>query len=329
MQRLLNFSTHPGDPELFGDDWNRAAKFLELWEFDGFELYPVGKYPFEKIPPSLVNGLHLRFFVFLQQIWRGDTGALLDLFGTMDNVRHFYGGIDRECVVRVYREQFELAHRLGCTYVVFHPAHCNLDHIYDWLFPYHWQDTLDMCSELLNEALRDSPYHGLLLFENLWWPGSFRLHSPKEYEYLRQRVEYDRCGIVLDTGHLLSSYGGFDNEAEAIKQLLNAVRELGGQRKEIQAVHLTCNLSGPYIRHTRQQPPDNDRELDFWVRLEKARKHVAGIDPHEPFSDPAIAGLFDLIDPKSVVFEFTFKGLDAWQRKIQVQKTAMERCLWS
>ena len=23
-RRLLNFSTHPGDPELFGDDWSRA-----------------------------------------------------------------------------------------------------------------------------------------------------------------------------------------------------------------------------------------------------------------------------------------------------------------
>ena len=29
MKKLLNFSTHPGEPELFDDDWNKAAEFLK------------------------------------------------------------------------------------------------------------------------------------------------------------------------------------------------------------------------------------------------------------------------------------------------------------
>jgi hypothetical protein len=32
--------------------------------------------------------------------------------------------------------------------------------------------------------------------ENLWWPGSFRLDSPREFDY-------PHCGITLATGHLL------------------------------------------------------------------------------------------------------------------------------
>jgi hypothetical protein len=79
MQRLLNISTHPGEPEMFGNDWRRAERFLQHWEFDGFELYPVGDYPCERIPAQIVTGLHLRFFVILAPIWRGDTRRLLEI----------------------------------------------------------------------------------------------------------------------------------------------------------------------------------------------------------------------------------------------------------
>jgi len=188
MKRLLNFSTHPGEPEMFGDDWSRIGNFLHCRRFDGFELYPVGDYPFERIPSDLICGLHLRFFVLLRQIWQENRKELKRIFGSLDDVRHFYGGIDRQRIIDVYREQFELAHRLGCEYVVFHPAHCELEYIYTWNFPYHWQDTLDLSAEVINESLRHSCYKGLLLFENLWWPGSFRLNCIEEYAYLRQQV---------------------------------------------------------------------------------------------------------------------------------------------
>jgi len=148
----------------------------------------------------------------------------------------------------------------------------------DWQFPWHWQDTLDICSEILNESLALSKYNGLLLFENLWWPGSFRLDSYEEYEYLRQRVNHDRCGIVLDTGHLLSSGGGFEDESAAIDYLLKRVKDMGAMAKEIHTVHLTCSLSGNYIRKSKKDiHPETD--AIFWQQLASARKHVGRIDP--------------------------------------------------
>ncbi|NOY13812.1 MAG: sugar phosphate isomerase/epimerase [Deltaproteobacteria bacterium] len=326
MRRLLNFSTHSGELALFNDDWTRAADFLREWEFDGFELYPVGDYAFTRIPSEMIHGLHLRFFVILRQLWQGKTGQLLEIFGSRDTVRRFYGGTDRQCLIDAYAQQFELAERLGCNYVVFHPVHCELQYIFDWKFPWHWRETLDLCSELLNESLARSRFSGWLLFENLWWPGSFRLEDQEEYDYLRTRVNYRRCGIVLDTGHLLNSAGGFANETDAVNFLLTRVKQLGSLRREIHTVHLNCNLSGNYIRTTMANPPSISG--DFWTQLQTAREHVAQIDPHEPFTDPAISKLFDLIAPEQVVFEFTFRGMSQWQAKISRQKQALEKHLW-
>ncbi len=327
MRKLLNFSTHPGEPELFDDDWRQIAAFVRGQGFDGLELLPVGAYPFDRIPRPLIHGLHLRFFVFLQAFWQGREQELLALFGSMDNVRRFYGGTDPECLVRAYGAQFELAHRLGCRYVVFHPVQCDLAHIHDWNFPWHWRQTLDICSEILNGALAVSSYRGLLLFENLWWPGSFRLHDPAEYDYLRRRIHHDHCGIVLDTAHLLHSRQGFTREADAVRYLLKAVAELGALTREIRAIHLTCGLSGDYIRESRTAAAPAAGK-DFWQRLAAARRHVNRIDPHEPFTDPAIGALFDLVEPEDVVFEFTFREKAAWREKIAIQKKALEDVLW-
>lgn len=328
MKKLLNFSTHPGEPEMFGDDWAEVASFLYSQQFDGFELYPVGNYPFEKIPARLIEAIHLRFFVFIREIWHEDTTGLLKLFDNWQNVEHFYGGRNREAMINAYVDQFNLAQRLGCSYVVFHPVHCDLNHVYDWKFPYHWRETLDLCSELLNESLKRSEYTGLLLFENLWWPGSFRLDDVREYWYLLERVNYDRCGIVLDTAHLLNAQGGFASEEEEVAYLLEKVESFGDLRQEIRTVHLTSSLSGEYITKTRDNSDNIPVYDDFWQRFDQARQHVSQIDPHLPFSQPAIGKLFDLVEPESVVFEFTFLGLNAWQEKIRIQKNALLHTLW-
>lgn len=327
MNKLLNFSTHPGEPEMFGDNWSEAASFLTSWGFDGFELYPVGSYPFHTIPPRLIEGMHLRFFIFLREIWTDDKKGLLNLFGSWQNVEHFYGGTDRSAVLEAYVNQFNLAQLFGCSYAVFHPVHCDLAHIYDWQSPYSWQQTLALCSEVLNESLPQSNYTGLLLFENLWWPGSFRLEDEREYWYLRERVDYDRCGIVLDTAHMLNSHGGFNTEGEAIDYLLHKVEDLGELRREIRTVHLTSSLSGDYIKQSKSDPV-KPIGVDFWQNFQAAREHVSRIDPHLPFSQPTIARLFDLIEPENVVFEFTFNTLSTWQEKIRVQKEALQQRLW-
>jgi len=328
--KLLNFSTHKRDLALFENDWTRIAAFVRGHGFDGIELLPVGDYPFECMPSELVHSIHLRFFIFLRAMWRQDMDALEKQFGSMDNVQMFYGGRDRECIVNTYVTQLDLAETLECRTVVFHPAQCDLDHVYDWQFPWHWQETIDICAEILNQALKKSRYTGWLLFENLWWPGSFRLDHPEEYEYLRKKMDYDRCGIVLDTGHMLNCSGSVNvNEPDAIEYLISRARDMGTLRHEIKALHLTCSLSGEYIRKsTGGKPPLNPGD-DFWARLSVARKHVGRIDPHDPFTMPEVGRFVEMIQPEQVVFEFSFRDIPAWEQKIRLQKAALARVLWA
>ena len=328
MRRLLNFSTHPGKPELFNDDWGRAEQFLKQWEFDGFELYPTSGYPYERIPASLIEGLHLRFFVILTPIWRGDRKRLLEIFGDWDTVEHFYGGRDAECIVECYANQLDLAHRMGCSYVVFHPAHCELEYVYDWKFPWSVNDTLDVCAEVINAATAKSRYRGLVLFENLWWPGSFRLDSPEEYEYLISRVDYPRCGIVLDTGHLLNKNPDITDETEAAEYMVQCIETLGELSRCIEAVHLTRSLSGEYVLKTRGLENPYDGDKTFWERLDRARRHVENIDRHEAFESPGIAAVLEKADPSHVVFEFSYDDMNQWERKIAAQKNALRCFLW-
>ena len=328
MNRLLNFSTHPGEPEMFNDNWSEAARFLRKWEFDGFELYPVGDYQFERIPPEIITGLHLRFFVILAPVWRGDEKRLIEIFGDWETVKRYYGGCDADWITNVYAGQLDLAHRLGCEYVVFHPVHCELEYVFNWQFPWKVKDTLDLCAEVVNAATRKSRFDGYILFENLWWPGSFRLDSPAEYDYLLSRVNHPQCGIVLDTGHLLNKNPALADEVEAAEYMLRFLETLGTTVSHIHAVHLTKSLSGHYITKTRALPDPYNGTRSFWERLERARRHVGNIDRHDAFENPAVAAVLEKADPDHVVFEFTFDSMARWEEKISRQKQAMQYCLW-
>ena len=323
MKYLLNISTEASDLDIAGEDWSAVVALLEEERFDGVEVYPTPGYDLTKIPASIVTGLHLRFFVIIEPIWHGDRRRLLEIFGNEDTVRHFYGGTDRQALIDAYREQLRVAAEFGCEYVVFHAAQCELEYIFDWQFPWTWQHSIDLCAELINEVMRDTDYQGKLLFENLWWPGSFRLDGPEEIERLLGAVRYPNSGVVLDTGHILNKNQAIQGEADAIAYLLDAVKSLGTAASTIQAVHLTRSLSADYVIMSRQLQNAYAGAETFWDRFEIARRHVEQIDTHDAFESPAIAALFEFIAPEHVVFEFAFKSLAEWRRMVRTQCNAL------
>lgn len=333
VRRLLNFSTHPGEPEMFHDDWNEAAQFLDRWEFDGFEIYPVGDYPCAAIRPDIVAAIHLRFFVILAPIWREDRKRLLEIFGDWETVEHFYGGrvADRgaEWIAAFYARQLDLAEHLGCEYVVFHPAHCELDHVFNWRFPWRVDDTLALSADVVNAATRRSRFSGYILFENLWWPGSFRLDDPREYDALVSRVDHPNCGIALDTGHLLNKNPALNDERQAADYLSDCVDNLGEVAREIRTVHLTKSLSGDYVRESRAWTDPWGEARTFWEKLDVARRHVGRIDQHMAFEESHVGAVVEKIAPQNVVFEFTFRNMAEWEVKIAAQKTALAGTLWN
>lgn len=318
----LNFSTHPGDLELIGNDWQEAAKILRDEGFDGFELYPVGDYNWSQIPREMVNGLHLRFYPILLPFWRNDRARLQEIFGDDENIIAFYGGLTREALINNYRQQLQIAQQLGCKYVVFHLAQSEFEYIYQWNFPWQWQETVDLCAELINEIFVETDYRGELLLENLWWPGSFQALSADEITYSLGQIAYQNSGIILDTGHLMNSNQQISCEADGIEFVIAAIKNLGAARQAIRGVHLTCSLSADYVNASRAMPVP-EMPATFMERYGQAIEHVQQIDQHDPFCDKAISGLFDHISPEYVTYEFSYATRQQWQEKIRRQRCAM------
>jgi sugar phosphate isomerase/epimerase len=307
---------------LIGDDWNRAAGFLAEEGFDGFELYPVGDYPWDRIPKCLALGLHLRYYPILEPIMRNDRAALMRIFGDEETARTFYGGLTRDDLLRDYHSQFEIASRLGCEYVVFHLAQSEFDHVYDWQYPHTWKETIDLCADLLDLAMASTHFKGQLLLENLWWPGSFRCLDADEIDYALGRIAYGRTGIVLDTGHVLNTNQGLASERDGIEHLAKVLGGLGNAAKSIRGLHLTKSLSADYVRTTLGSPPPEPTG-DFWERYGKILDHVQQIDHHDAFEDPAIRRIFDYISPDFATFEFGFANKAEWLGKIRLQRNAL------
>ena len=323
MKRLLNISTHTSDLDIIQNNWQTAKDFATRNGFDGYELYPVGTYDCTTIPSEIIASIHLRFFVILEPMWRSNHDRLIEIFGDEETIEHFYGGPNKQVIIDAYRKQLALAQQLGCGYVVFHVSQSELEYIYNWQFPWTWQETVELSAEIVNEFTRDTPYKGEILFENLWWPGGLRLDSPDEVTYLLERVKYPRCGLVLDTGHVLNKNQNIRSEPQGIDYLIETVRGLGELRNLIKAVHLTRSLSADYVVQSRRQPNPLEGTKNFWDRFILAHKHVIQIDQHDAFEDPGIARLFDWISPKYVVFEFTYRDMAEWQAKITRQKKAL------
>jgi sugar phosphate isomerase/epimerase len=323
MKFALNISTHPGDQVIIGHDWNTAQGILQAEGFDGYELYPVGEHAWESIPAGMILGMHLRFYPILKPFLIEDTRRLLEIFGNEETISTFYGGLTRESLIQNYRQQLALAQQLGCSYAVFHLAQSEFDYIYSWRFPWNWRDTVDICAELLNAVLVDSPFTGELLLENLWWPGSFRAIHAEEIEYALSRISYARAAIVLDTGHLLNTNQDIVSESQGIAFLIDSVRSLGAMRQKIRGVHLTRSLSAEYVTQTRRMPSPATANGSFWDRYHQAIEHVDRIDQHDPFENPAIAGLFEIIDPAYITYEFSYKSREEWLGKIRRQRRAM------
>jgi sugar phosphate isomerase/epimerase len=320
---LLNISTHPADLEIIGHDWKRAQQLLAEEGFDGYELYPVGDYPWETIPEGTIVGMHLRYYPVLAPLWHDDRRRLLAIFGDMETVKHFYGGTDRHALISGYRQQLALAARLRCQYVVFHVAQSELEYIYNWEFPWSFRETVDLCAGILHAALDGTDYEGELLLENLWWPGSFRCDTPEEIEYVLESVNYPRTGIMLDTGHLLNTNQAILTEEEGIAWIEERLRAFGDLRRVIRGVHLTKSLSAEYVMKTRGECLPSGNYGPFRTRYRAALDHVRRIDEHEAFLQPNVTRLFKLIDPLFVTYEFTYKSLFDWLGKIRRQRKAM------
>lgn len=167
----------------------------------------------------------------------------------------------------------------------------------------------------MNQLIQDIPPEMTLLFENLWQPG-LTLHDLELIELLLQKVNHPNIGIMLDTGHLMSTNPHLRSEAEGIAYILKTIELLGDYKSFIKGIHLNCSLPGNYlVGRTNQTAVD-------YSSAEVTRR-VLEIDQHLPFHLSETQRIIDLIEPEYLVHEFIFTSMADWDQKVRIQRKAL------
>ena len=103
-------------------------QFYRSRGIDGLELMPcMGTELPSTIAPEDVIGIHLKYFPCWVEFWRGNEEALKEEYGDKETWSRFYGGTTRQDLLKPFRDQLDLAQRIGARYVVFHVSECTLE----------------------------------------------------------------------------------------------------------------------------------------------------------------------------------------------------------
>lgn len=321
MLKLINLSTYKYDMDRFHCDSLEITNLLEKHNMHGIELLNPIMWDENIIPTKTIKGVHLKYYPVWLDFWNNNTKELLRQFGSMDEVKSYYGGTTRECIIGDYRKEIQVADKMGAQYVVFHVSHVQLEHVYTYDFTYSNAEVIDATAELVNEVFKGLDTNIEILFENLWWPGLTMLHKDAIYRLL-EKVDYLNKGIMLDTGHLMNTNFNLKDEKQGIQYILDTINNLGELKNFIKGIHLNCSLSGEYVMEEIKKVSKG--ELIYDEIKESVLFHVMKLDMHKPFTDGDVKKIIELIKPEYVVYEFITTSLEEFEEYITIQNKALK-----
>lgn len=255
----------------------------------------------EDFPRELAVGYHLTFFTDWLDLYREDRGMLLEKYGSLEEVRRFYGGLGAEFLMETYRADLARARKLGVRYVVFHVSDVSIEEGYTYRWRHSSEEVVDAAAEVVN-ALLGKEEAGLdFLLENLWWPG-LTMTDPDLTERLLEGIRSPSKGIMLDTGHLMNTNTGLASQQEGIAYIHRMLDAHGGLCRHIRGIHLHQSLSGAYVRgHTGAVPANLPQDCleQYGVNY----RHIQKIDRHQPWTAPEAASIVERLRPDYLTHE--------------------------
>ncbi len=320
MKTLFNITTSDDDLQRF----ESAKDFKEMLKphFDGVELLYHREDKKNIIPKEHVIGLHMHFFPFWLDFWKGNEERLLKEFDNRETWEQFYGGSTKGAVIQRYKKDLEYAHRYGAEYVVFHVSDASIEESFTWNYYYCDEDVVDATAELINELFKDEDGSMALLLENLWQPG-LKFIRPEITKRLLDQIEYPNKGIMLDTGHLLHTNTALKTQEEGIAYIHQILDEHGELCKNIRGVHLNQSLTGEYCEATKNHPPK--LAPTYQERYTQMFFHAFAVDKHEPFTGDGIKELIERISPEYLTFEFVTADNQQHREYLRQQLKALKR----
>lgn len=86
------------------------------------------------------------------------------------------------------------------------------------------------------------------------------------------------------------------SEKEAALYIRERMKQLGEMRSLVKGIHLSCSLSGAYIRQFR-------REMPVPLTNQVMMRHICSLDHHDPFQTRAAREIVEAIEPDYVTHE--------------------------
>lgn len=317
MLQLVNLSNYSSDLELINHSATCLRLFLEQHRLDGLEMMFCGPWDERLHRREWVRGVHLKFWPYWLDFWRGDLPALRRQLGSDEMIIKSYGGLRREDWLQVYRENIRQAKTAGAEYIVFHVSHARIPEMFSGVFSVNDREVIAAAAEVVKQLADEIPDGMMLLFENLWWPG-LTLQDSELVAWLLKQVSPVQAGLMLDTGHMMNTNPELRNEEEGVEYIIQTVERLGSYKRYIKGIHLHCSLSGQYVKESRQA---NRAKGDY--TMEEVMNHVLRIDEHRPFSSPAVRRIIDCIQPDYVIHEFMQLSMQDWMDKVTTQQLAL------
>ena len=283
--------------------WEVLGEKIRALGLDGLEVIADPDDLDDGVPLSLVGGYHLTFYPDWVDFWRHDEKALLRKFRSWEAVRSVYRGTEPEELMAQFRQDLALAQRLRAPYLVFHVSDVSLEEGYTYRWLHSDREVLDAAADFANELLKGVEPTFDFLVENQWWPG-FTFTEPEKTEYLLSRIDYPRVGIMLDTGHLMSTDWRISCQKQGIAYILEMIEKHGALSERIEGLHFHQSLSGAYCRkHVGAVPPDFPEE--YFAAFAVSYGHIQQIDRHRPWTEPDCAAIIDRAQPKYLTHELS------------------------
>ncbi len=283
--------------------WEALGKQVKALGLDGLEVIADPDDLAEDVPLSLVTGYHLTFYPDWVDFWRQDEKALLSKFHSWEEVEKVYRGRRPEELMAQFRQDLDLAIRLKAPYLVFHVSDVSLEEGYTYRWLHTDWEVLDAAIDFANELLKGAEPAFDFMVENQWWPG-FTFTEPEKTEYLLSHIDYPRVGIMLDTGHLMSTNRRIASQKQGIAYILEMIEKHGSLAERIRGLHFHQSLSGAYCRkHVGALPPDFPEE--YFAAFAMSYGHIQQIDRHRPWTEPGCAAVIDQAAPKYLTHELS------------------------
>lgn len=320
MLQLVNLSNYIDAVNMVNSDADLLQHFLQEHNLDGLEIMLCEPWDEAIFKREFIKGSHLWFWNDWLDFWREDMIALTEEYKSIEKVALWYGGLKKDKWLDVYRNNIKTTARANPKYMVFHVSNARFSELYNRQFNFSDEDVINATIELVNLLVDDIPSEVEILFENLWWPGMTLLNKDL-VGLLLEKVKHPKCGIMLDTGHLMNTCVDLKSEDEGVEYILKVLQNLGEYKDFVRGIHLSSSLSGEYVIQSQ-------RDIKKLPPMEELFYHVKQIDQHLPFKTSSIKKVVDFIKPEYLVHEFIVSDIKDWSEKIkQQQKVLYEKSL--